>query len=127
MPSGQTRKGLATCRGNKAKLRSLLPAVDMMEIAILWLNRTTLTTCGYFHYYQGKVVCFFFLKRKHLWVLFWGLWLKMCKRFVTAEPKFPKKRPLQNFKTQKPSNTLSVESCRTGKALLKSFLKQQST
>lgn len=36
----------------------------MTEIAILWLKRTTLTTCGYFHYYQEK---FFFLKRKHLW------------------------------------------------------------
>lgn len=52
---------------------------------------------------------------------------RCAKRFVTVEPKFPKKPPLQNFKTQKPSNTFSVESCRTGRALLKSFLKQQST
>lgn len=69
----------------------------------------------------------FILKRKHLWVLFWGLCLKMCKHFVTVGHKFPRKPLLQNFKTEKTGNTFSAGSCRTGKALLKSFLKQQST
>lgn len=115
-----------TCRGNKANLHSLLPAVDMMEIAIFWLNRTTLTTCGYFHYYQEKRFFIFPQEEAPLGRVL-GLWLKMCKRFVTVEPKFPKKPPLQNFKTQKPSNTFSVESCRMQRALLKPFLKQQST
>ena len=57
--SGQTREGLAACRGNKAKLHSLLPAADTMETADLWLNTTTLTTCGYFRYYQEKLFFFF--------------------------------------------------------------------
>lgn len=70
---------------------------------------------------------FFFLKRKHLWVLFWGLCLKMCEHFDTVEHKFPRKPLLQNFRIEKPGNTFSTGSCRTGKALLKPFLKQQST
>lgn len=41
-----------------------------------------------------------FLKRKHLWVLFWGLCLKMCEHFVTVEHKFLRKPLLQNFKTK---------------------------
>lgn len=37
--SGQTGEGLATCRGNKAKLHPSLPAVGVMETATLELNR----------------------------------------------------------------------------------------
>lgn len=122
--SGQTGEGFATCRGNKAKPHSSVLAVGVMETATLRLNRTTLTTCGYFLYNQGKPfssggstsgscsgVCA----------------LKMCKHFVTVEHRFPRKLLLQNFKTKKPGNTFSAESCRTGKALLESLLKQEGT
>lgn len=44
--SGQAGEGFATCRGNKAKLRPLLPAVGVMETAILGLNWTTVTACA---------------------------------------------------------------------------------
>lgn len=52
--SGQTGEGFATCRGNKAELHPSLPAVGVMETAILGLNWTPLTACGYFFYNQEK-------------------------------------------------------------------------
>lgn len=52
--SGQAGEGFATCRGNKAKLHLSLPAMGVMETAILGLNWTTLTACGYFLYNQEK-------------------------------------------------------------------------
>lgn len=125
VPSGQTREGFATRRGNKAKLRSLLPAAATMGTAILWLNRTTLTTCGYFHCYHKKLFCF--LKRKHLWVLSWGLWLKLCKRFAYCGTQIPQETSAPKLGNTKPSETFGVGSCRTGRALLKSVLKEQST
>lgn len=51
--SGQTGEGFATCRGNKAKLHPLLPAVHVMETATL--NGTTWTACGYFLCNQEKL------------------------------------------------------------------------
>lgn len=82
VPPGQPR-GLATCRGNKAKLHSLLPAVGRMEIAILWLNRTTSTTCGFFYYYQEKLA---FIKRKHLWVLSWVCGWRCASTLLLQNP-----------------------------------------
>lgn len=122
--SGQAGEGFATCRGNKANLHPSLPAVAVMETAILGLNWTTFD-CLCLIPLQSRET--FFLKRKHLWVLFWGLSLKMCQHFVTVEHKFPRKPLLQNFKPEKPGNAFSAGSCRTGKALFKSLPKQQST
>lgn len=53
------------------------------------------------------------LRRKHLWVLFCGLQLKMCQRSVKAEPKFFKKPPLQNFQP-KHGSAFRTDSCGAG-------------
>lgn len=44
--SGHAGEGFATCRGNKANLHPSLPAVAVMETAILGLNWTILTACA---------------------------------------------------------------------------------
>lgn len=103
VPWGQTRKGLATCRGNEAKLHSLLPAVDTMETANLWLNRTTLTTCGC----STTIKANHFISRGSCSVA-----EGVQSASLLWNPNSPRKHPLQNFKTQKPSQIFSAESCR---------------
>lgn len=120
--SGQT-EGLATCTGNKAKLHpSTCCGCDGNSNS--GAKQKNLDCLCLFPLQSRET---FLLKRKHLWVLFWGLCLKMCEHFVIVEHKFPRKPLLQNFKIEKPGNTFSTGSCRTGKALLKPFFKQQST
>lgn len=94
VPWGQTREGLATRRGNEAKLHSLLPAVDTTETANLWLNRTTLTTCG----------CSTTIKANHF--ISRGSCSEVCGRrcakcFLAVEPKFPKKTSTAKFQNTK--------------------------
>lgn len=122
--SGQTGEGFATCRGNKAKLHPSLPAVGVMETATLGLNRTTLTACGHFLYNQQKLLS----SRGSTSGSCSGVCAWRCaSTLLLWDTNSPGKPLLQNFKTEKTGNTFSAGSCRTGKALHKSFLKQQST
>lgn len=120
--SGQAGEGFATCRGNKAKLHPSLPAMGVMETAILGLNWTTLTACGYFLYNQEKS----FSSRGSTSGSCSEVWAWRCASTFTVEHKFHRKPLLQNFKPEKPGNNFSAGSCRTGRVLLKSLLKQWS-